>query len=219
MSIVATPAAQIVSHFAASTRPRRPCLLSNCLIVRCPPSPPQCPPATSAMSTSPGREASMPAATCPISPGWASAQVAVAAALAAAWAWAITWRHCAVAALTQTSGIRGLAIPPLASFAAPQVISRQKPVTARPDPQTSGLISLRSSARNRDIMVVPLRRRLARRCRCPSDLRPRDLQEPVFQARLFDDHRLDDHPAGDQGGVHVPAAVVLHDELPIGVVR
>ncbi len=96
-SIVATPADQIVSHFAASTRPRRPCLLSSCLIVRSPHSPPQWPPATRAISMSPGNDASIPAATWPTSPGWVSAPVAAAAARAASWAWAITCRHCVVA--------------------------------------------------------------------------------------------------------------------------
>src|SRR5262249_18789795 len=198
-------------HFAASTRPRRPCLLSSCLIVRCPHSPPQCPPATSAMSTSPGTEASMPAATCPISPGWASVLVAVAAALAAAWAWAITSRHCAVTALTQTLGIRGLASPPLALFAAPQVISRQKPVTARPDPQTNGLAGWRSSARNSDILFVLF----GWRCRCVLGLCV--LDDPVSHPRRLDDDRFGDPPARQQSGVHVPAAVVLHDQLRIGV--
>src|SRR6266568_4923026 len=121
----ATPAAQIVSHLAASTRVRRPCLASSCLMVLDPHSPPQCPPATRAISSRPGTEASMPAATC---------------------ACAMTCLHCAVAADAQTSGIRGLASAPRALFAPPQVMSRQKPMMASPVPHTSGLMSLRSSA-------------------------------------------------------------------------
>src|SRR5690242_5117659 len=190
----ATPAAQIVSHLAASTQVRRPCLASNCLMVLDPHSPPQCPPATSAISSRPGTEASMPAATCPISPGCASRLVAAAAVRAAACACAMTCPHCAVTARAQTSGIRGLASAPRALFAPPQVMSRQKPMMTSPVPHTSGLISLRSSAASSHSTCVLL---------------SGDLQEPVLQPGPVDRHRLGDHPACGQNAVHVPAAVVL----------
>src|SRR5439155_663516 len=162
----------------------------------------QCPPATRAISSRPGTEASMPAATWPISPGCASRLVAAAAALAAACACAMTCLHCAVAARAQTSGIRGLASAPRALFAPPQVMSRQKPVMASPVPHTSGLMSLRSSAASSHSTCVLL---------------PGDLQEPVLQPGPLDGHRLGDHPACYQDAVHVPAAVVLDQQLPVRV--
>src|SRR5215467_14171768 len=208
--MVATPADQIVSHFAASTMPLRPCRLSSCLIVRSPHSPPQWPPATSAISASPGSEASIPAATCPISPGWASAVVAAAAALAVACAAAITCRHWAVDVCSQTSGIRGLVSPPRALFAAPQVISTQKHVTVSAEPHTSGLDSLRNSARINDIIFVLL----LGGCRVLGELK-----EPVFQAGLLGDDGLRDHPSGHKRGVDISAAAMLDNEFGTGVSR
>src|SRR5436189_187299 len=154
--------------------------------------------ANSAISSRPGTEASMPAATCPISPGCASRLVEAAAVRAAACACAMTCLHCAVTARAQTSGIRGLASAPRALFAPPQVMSRQKAMMASPVPHTSGLISLRSSAASSHGTCVLL---------------PRDLQVPVFQPGPLDGHRFGDHPARHQDAVHVPAAVVLDKEL------
>ena len=153
-----------------------------------------------AISSRPGTEASIPAATWPISPGWASWLVAAAAALAAACACAITCLHCAVAACAQTSGIRGLARAARALLAAPQVMSRQKATIASAVPQTSGLTSLRNSATSSHNMRV---------------LFLDDLQEPVLQARQLDGHRLGDDTARGQRCVHVPAAVVLDQELAV----
>ena len=76
--------------------------------------------------------------------GWVAAALAVACALA------ITCRHLRWPRGSQMPGIRGLASPPLALFAAPHVISRQKPVTVRPETQVRGLASLRNSARSRE---------------------------------------------------------------------
>ncbi len=61
--IAATPVAQTVSHFARRTLVRRPSWASSDRMVRDPHSPPQCPPETRAISSRPGSEASMPAAT------------------------------------------------------------------------------------------------------------------------------------------------------------
>src|SRR4029077_9017428 len=138
----------------------------------------------------------------PTSPGCASRLVAAAAVLAAACACAMTCWHCAVTTRAQTSGIRGLASALRALFAPPQVMSRQKPVMASPVPHTSGLISLRSSAASSHSTCV---------------LIPGDLEKHLFQPRPLDGHRFSDHPACHQGAVHVAAAVVLDDELPLRV--
>ena len=141
----------------------------------------------------------MPAATWPTSPGWVSWLVAVAAARAAACACATTWRHCAVVTRSQTSGIRGLASPARALFAAPQVMSRQKATMARAVPQTSGRTSLRNSAASSHSMGALLD----------------DLQESVLKPRQLRGHRLGDDTARHQDRVHVAAAVMLDHELAV----
>src|ERR1700722_17052246 len=152
-----------------------------------------------AISTRPGREASMPAATWPTSPGWVSWLVAVAAARAGVFAGAKGAGHCTVAARAQTSGIRGLASPARALFAAPHVMSRQKATIARAVPQTSGRTSLRISAASSHSMGALLD----------------DLQESVLQPRQLRGHRLGDDTAGHQDRVHVAAAVMLDHELAV----
>src|SRR5262249_62416108 len=99
-------------------------------------------------------------------------------------------RRCTVTARAQTSGIGGLATPPRALFAPPQVMSRQKPVMARPAPPTSGLASLRNSATSSHGMSV---------------LRLGDLEEPVLQPGPLDGHRLGDPPPPPPPPVHGPA--------------
>ena len=141
----------------------------------------------------------MPAATRPIWPVWASWLVAAAAALAAACACAITCVHCGVAARAQTSGIRGLATPPLALFAAPQVMSRQNTTIASAVPHTSSRTSFRNSAFSSHSMSILLD----------------DLQEPVLKPGKLDRHRLGDDASRCQHPVHVPTAVMLDQELAV----
>src|ERR1700734_533044 len=152
-----------------------------------------------AISSRPGRDASMPAATWPPSPGWVSWLVAVAAARAAVCACTTSWRHCALAARWQRSGILGLASPARALFAAPQVMSRQKATMARAVPQTSGRTSLRISAASSHSMGALLD----------------DLQESVLKPRQLRGHRLGDDTASHQDRVHVAAAVMLDHELAV----
>src|SRR5215472_7748183 len=95
--------------------------------------------------------------------------------------------------------MRGLASAARALCAASQVISRHNAAMASAVPHTSGLTILRSSARSNHSMRFL----------------PDYLHEPVFQPGQFHGHRLRDDAACRQGGVHVPAAVMLDEELAL----
>ena len=78
-------------------------------------------------------------------------------------------------------------------------MSRQNATIASAVPHTSGRTSLRNSAFSSHSMSILLD----------------DLQEPVLKPGQLDRYRLGDDAARGQHAVHVPAAVMLDQELAV----